>query len=249
MSLIESCRTCGSVITDDGCACAALATPGALTREQVEKACCRFLVDVRAEFRADVQAVADHDAAQRETIEHLIFERDRLERERAEWKACYRAAVLRAELDLLPQLAQLQATLAEREQVITGYQHSNEILLQQHQDRIAERDAFKAQCTCMYCGTHHLNISICSKCTFTKPAAEPFKLKAVEQQLDALAAQARELAQALTQCLGAMSFARRHIGDEGMRHWPDDPAFELGVSSYEAAQRQAQAVLEAQGRA
>jgi len=61
----------------------------------------------------------------------------------------------------------------------------------------------------------------------------------------ALHAQAVALAQALRQCLDSMAFAKRHIGDEGMRHWPDDAEFDASVEAYEKAQEQAQALLEA----
>lgn len=46
-----------------------------------------------------------------------------------------------------------------------------------------ERDAFAAQSKCMYCRSHHFNVSVCAKCTFSKPAAEPFKLSQLRQQM------------------------------------------------------------------
>ena len=48
--------------------------------------------------------------------------------------------------------------------------------------------AFKKQCACRWCGKHHFNVSVCSKCAFTKKQ-EPHYTASLEQEIAALKGQ------------------------------------------------------------
>jgi len=102
--------------------------------------------------------------------------------------------------ELLATDAALRATITQQVQLlervkkdVQRWRDSSDTYYKELAAMTRERDAYKAQCQCIHCGTHHFNISICSKCTFNKPAAEPFRLEVLEQQLAASQARCREM--------------------------------------------------------
>ena len=81
---------------------------------------------------------------------------------------------------------------------------------------VEELEAYKKQCACRYCGKHHLNISVCSKCGFANKDAPHFI-----QQAHALAAK-NAVIQRLQQeeCVHDYSERDLYCNDCGKKH-PD----------------------------
>lgn len=87
-----------------------------------------------------------------------------------------------------------------------------------------ERDAFKRQCACRFCGDHHFNVSVCSKCGFK--ATDRHTLALAESRLSA----AEKVVDRLRDALRPFAAAFKILNSGG------DPAKHLTIAHLREAQ-------------
>ena len=135
VSDVEWCQNCGDVVTDDGCACAAIPKPtGVLTREQLEASCREY-----ERLLEQKRATIEQQAQELERLKREFVNKDQIIASLAEQLAASQARCREMERDkeqavyalgqLEEKYLQLQATLAAREARIAELEDWQKIVL------------------------------------------------------------------------------------------------------------------------